>query len=196
MKKSSFSLSKRIVDHLIQAVLIFTSVFLAFWLSDYREKQKEQRLVNSAIESVIGEISSNADVLKRLEPALLNTINRAGEFMMNSLDTASVFNHNYFTEGELRFSELLTSDSYQFLNQNSISVDIDKRLLINRIYKQQEFVEGAIDDMLSFFRQRELFDGTRARENYILYYMHIREIDGQIGAMKREYETALQRLEK
>ena len=41
MQLNKLSLSQRIIDHLIQAILIFISVFMAFWLNDYQLQQKE-----------------------------------------------------------------------------------------------------------------------------------------------------------
>jgi len=189
-------MSNRIADHLIQAVLIFASVFLAFLLSDYRQKQIENQHVSTAIESVINEISANKGVLYRIMPALESTINRTESFLHYSLDSVQVFNDYYLTQGELRFNELLTNDSYQYLNQNNIFVDIEKRLLINRIYKQQEYVESAIHELIQFYKQRELFDTDRITENYLIFYRNIREIEGQIIAMIREYEFGLSELEE
>jgi hypothetical protein len=182
-------------DHLIQAVLIFTSVFLAFLLSDYRQKQNENQQTKNAIEAVTNEVLSNKGVLERLMPNLQNTIKKTELFLENSLDTVKVFNDNYLTNGKLRFNELLTNDSYMYLNQNNIFVEIDKRLLINRIYKQQDYVISAINELVDFYKQRELFDRNKTTENYIVYYRNIREIEGQIDAMIREYSLAINALE-
>jgi len=195
MKRIKVRISKRISDHLIQAFLIFTSVFLAFWLSDYRQKQIENQLSKNALEAVAAEVGANKGVLKRLIPTLENTINKTEYFLEHSLDTVTIFDNYYLTEGKLRFNELLTNDSYLYLNQNNIFVEIDKRLLINRIYKQQEFVMSAINELIAFYKQRELFDSSKVSENYIIFYRNIREIEGQIIAMIREYEVALNILE-
>lgn len=194
MKKIKLSISKRISDHLIQAVLIFASVFLAFWLSDYRQKQSEKQQVKNAIDAVFNEVSINKGVLERLMPTLQNTINRTEHFLENSLDTVTVFNDYYLTGNELRFNELITDDSYQYLNQNNIYIAIEKRLLINRIYKQQEFVISAINELVQFYKQRELFDSDKTTENYIIFYRNVREIEGQVAAMLTEYNYALSEL--
>jgi hypothetical protein len=196
MKTKRFKLSQRLADHLIQAILIFASVFIAFWLSDYRIRKSEEKQVNAAIESVITEVSSNKGVLERIMPNLHNTIRTTEVFFENSLDTVQVFNEFYLTEGKLRFNELLTYDSYQFLNQNNIFIPIDKRLIINRIYRQQEYVDAALNELTQFYKQRELFDKNKLLENYALFYNKIREIEGQSAAMLREYEFALSELAK
>lgn len=195
MKKLKFKLSTRLSDHLIQAVLIFASVFLAFWLSDYRQQQIENKQTRNAIEAVTNEILSNKGVLERILPNLRRTIEKTEFFLTHSLDTVTFFNESYLNDNQLRFNELLNDDSYMYLNQNNIYVEIDKRLLINRIYKQQDFVVSAINELVHFYKQRELFDSDKTTENYIVYYRNIREIQGQIDAMLREYDVAIKVLE-
>jgi hypothetical protein len=195
MKKYfKIQLSQRIVDHLIQAILIFASVFLAFWLSDYRQDQNDKKLVQTALESVLNEISSNLGVLERLIPNLESTISELDSFMENYPDTLTYFDPTLISGGNLRFNELLTNDSYQYLNQNNIFVDIQRRLLINRVYKQQEYVEDAIQDLMVFFKERELFDPKKTKENYVLYDWKVREIEGQTSAMINTYKYALEEL--
>mgnify|MGYP000433109933 CR=1 FL=1 len=195
MKKYfKIQLSQRIVDHLIQAILIFASVFLAFWLSDYRQDQNDKKLVQTALESVLNEISSNLGVLERLIPNLETTISELDSFMENYPDTLTYFDPTLISGGNLRFNELLTNDSYQYLNQNNIFVDIQRRLLINRVYKQQEYVEDAIQDLMVFFKERELFDPKKTEENYVLYDWKVREIEGQTSAMINTYKYALEEL--
>ncbi|MGY6741845.1 MAG: hypothetical protein ACXIUQ_03845 [Cecembia sp.] len=101
------------------------------------------------------------------------------------------FDPTLISGGNLRFNELLTNDSYQYLNQNNIFVDIQRRLLINRVYKQQEYVENAIQDLMVFFKERELFDPGKTEENYMLYDWKVREIEGQASAMINTYKYAL-----
>jgi hypothetical protein len=68
--------------------------------------------------------------------------------------------------------------------------------LINRIYRQQEYVDKALENLVGdFLNQREIFDPNKVRENYILFHMHIGDLWGQGDAMIREYEFALNALE-
>jgi hypothetical protein len=62
-----WSLSERVVDHSIQGVLIFASVFLAFWLNDYRVQVGERRATQAALEAVINE-SGNTRAVGAVPP--------------------------------------------------------------------------------------------------------------------------------
>lgn len=52
LKFTSVLSKEKIIDHLVQAVLIFMSVFLAFWLTEYRENQNTEKEIKLALENV------------------------------------------------------------------------------------------------------------------------------------------------
>ncbi len=184
-----------VLDHLIQAMLIFASVFLAFWLNDYRLKKIEKRTTRSAIEAVVNEIESNKATLERWAPRHETFIERAAHFIEQSLDTVYMFNTQYINQGQPIFQEIITYDSWDLLRQANIQMDLDTRLIINRIYRQQEYVEHALKALThDFFRERELFDPAKTRENYLIYYGLLSELYGQEIALIREYEFALKQL--
>jgi hypothetical protein len=122
-------------------------------------------------------------------------LKQSEEFLINSLDTATVFNPWQFRDGPF-MSEIITYDSWDIIRQTNPRMDLDTRLLINRIYRQQEYVDRALDNLVGdFLNQREIFDPGSVRENYILFHMLIGDLWGQGEAMIREYELALEQLE-
>ena len=186
--------SRQLLDHTIQGILIFASVLLAFWLNDFRQKQEEKRASRAAVESVINEIKQNLAILKTWNPRHGEMLKRSEEFLMNSLDTATLFNPWQFRDGPF-MSEIITYDSWDIIRQTNPRIDLDTRLLINRIYRQQEYVDKALQNLVSdFLTQRELYDPDMVRENYILFHMLIGDLWGQGDAMIREYEFALNEL--
>jgi len=58
-KKIKLKISQRISDHLIQGVLIFLSVFFAFWLTEYRETQEDAETLEISIQYIASEIRYN-----------------------------------------------------------------------------------------------------------------------------------------
>jgi len=57
-------MKSRIIDHLIQGVVVFASVFLAFWLTDIRTNKDVRHSVNQALENIASEMMYNH---KRIE---------------------------------------------------------------------------------------------------------------------------------
>ncbi len=111
-----------------------------------------------------------------------------------SLDTATVFNPWQFRDGPF-MSEIITYDSWDIIRQTTPRMGLNTRLLINRIYRQQEYVDRALDNLVGdFLNQREIFDPGSVRENYILFHMLIGDLWGQGNAMIREYELVLDAL--
>lgn len=193
-KKRKFS--RQLLDHSIQGILIFASVLVAFWLNDFRQKQEEKRISRAAVESVINEIKQNLAILNTWTPRHGEMLKQSEEFLINSIDTATVFNPWQFRDGPF-MSEIITYDSWDIIRQTNPRMDLDTRLLINRIYRQQEYVDRALDNLVGdFLNQREIFDPGSVRENYILFHMLIGDLWGQGKAMIREYELALEHLER
>ncbi len=188
--------SRQVLDYGIQGVLIFASVLVAFWLNDFRQKQEEKRTSMAAVESVINEINQNLAILNTWTPRHGEMLKQSEEFLINSLDTATVFNPWQFRDGPF-MSEIITYDSWDIIRQTNPRMDLDTRLLINRIYRQQEYVDRALENLVGdFLNQREIFDPTKVRENYILFHMLIGNLWGQGEAMIREYEFALNALKQ
>lgn len=61
MKKGilKIKVSQRIGDHLIEAILIFASVFFAFWLNDYRESRNEAETLKISLQHIASEMDYN-----------------------------------------------------------------------------------------------------------------------------------------
>lgn len=60
-KVPPIKISDSILNHLIQGVIVFASVFLAFWLTDVRENKKSEKEVEIALKSIALELSYNHD---------------------------------------------------------------------------------------------------------------------------------------
>ena len=146
------------------------------------------------MESVVNEIKQNLAILNTWTPRHGEMLERSEEFLINSLDTATIFNPWQFRDGPF-MSEIITYDSWDIIRQTNPQMDLGTRLLINRIYRQQEYVDKALQNLVSdFLTQREIYDPNKVRENYILFHMLIGDLWGQGDAMIREYEFALKEL--
>ena len=60
-KKPSIRKNESFLNHLIQGVFVFASVFLAFWLTEVRENNKSEKEVEIALLSLALELSYNHD---------------------------------------------------------------------------------------------------------------------------------------
>lgn len=138
------SLSERVVDHSIQGVLIFASVFLAFWLNDYRVQVGERRATQAAIEAVITEVGANKGILERWAP-YHRGISEKLEIQLKAEGGGSgPFNPYVFMDERGIFREILTYDSWEYLRQSDVRLDLETRLAVNRVFRQQEYVDYAV----------------------------------------------------
>lgn len=182
--KFKVTLSKRLADHLLNALFILISVLLAFWLNEVRESRKQNNATELAKQIIIEELESNLDILNRWLPYHENLLKECDEFITNKLDTVSEFKLGYFenyNNGIQR--EILTNSAWTLIEDSEVNFDIKSRLSINRIYEQQQFVINATSNIIDFLNQRELFDFSKTKENYIIFYSLLAELCGQEKAM-------------
>ena len=188
-----FKISQRISDHLIQAVFIFASVFLAFWLNAYLMDQNEKQAAKIAQEAIIEEMNWNLKILEKWTPYHKELFDKAELLVFNELDTIKAFNPGRIVDpdkGIIR--EALIDNAWNLLNQNQVKMDLHSKMEINRIYN----VNKAIFEITDFLKQRETLREDFVKENYIMFLRLLGELYGQESAMIREQKLVLTEIEK
>jgi hypothetical protein len=190
------TVSPRVVDHLVQGVLIFASVFLAFWLNDYRVQVGERRATEAALDAVINEVRTNQAVLERWAPYHREIGDRMeARLLAPDAGTGEAFNPFEVMGGRGIFQEILTYDSWEYLRQTDVRLDLETRLAVNRIFRQQEYVDQAVRETVVFLNGRELLDPERGSQNQLIFYRLIEELYHQQVAMLDSYGRFLERFE-
>lgn len=194
MKKGQWKMSRRVADHLIQGVLIFASVFLAFWLNDYRISVSERQATERALEAVVNEVTENREVLHRWAPYHREIAEQVlTRLQSEDGDEAPFSPYDYIDERGI-FREILTYDSWDYLRQGEVNLDLEIRLTVNRVFRQQEYVDRAVRNTVDFLNSRELFDADRSQENAVIFYRHVADLHGQQVAMLESYDRFLEEM--
>jgi hypothetical protein len=186
-----WSLSERVIDHVTQGVLIFASVFLAFWLNDYRVQVGERRATQTAIEAVINEVDANRRILERWAPYHRGISERLESELEAGGGGSGLFDPYASMDERGIFREILTYDSWEYLRQSDVRLDLETRLAVNRVFRQQEYVDNAVRAAVHFLDARELFDPERSEENLVLFHRLITDLYYQQVAMLENYERFL-----
>ncbi len=138
-----FRMSSKIIDHFIEAILIFTSVFLAFWLTEYRESQKEEEMLDISLQHIASEIAYNH---RRIESTFdyHSSLIKAIDGLKN--ETGTDWENLYGDDLEIwkgMQTPLLRSTAYQaFLNTGvSDKADFELAKLLADIYNFQSIIE-------------------------------------------------------
>ncbi len=187
-----WSLSERVIDHSIQGVLIFASVFLAFWLNDYRVQVGERRATQAALEAVINEVNTNREILERWAPYHQEIRERLETQPEAGSERDGPFNPYVFVDERGIFREILTHDSWEYLRQSNVRLDLETRLAVNRVFRQQEYVDNAVRAAVHFLSARELFDPERSEENMVIFHRLITDLYYQQVAMMENYGRFLE----
>jgi hypothetical protein len=116
-----FSISGRLLDHLIQAVFIFSSVILAFWLSEFQTERKNQNSLETSMAQIAAEMSYNHNRIESVFAYHLYLTNKIDSLkQLEGLNIEKM--HAYNIDGWQGVQmPLLRSTAYQtFLNSGMI----------------------------------------------------------------------------
>jgi hypothetical protein len=189
---AGWSLNERVVDHLIQGILIFASVFLAFWLNDYRIQVGERRATRTAMDAVINEVATNQRSVERWAPYHLEISEKVEAQLASGVSESGPFNPHMFIDERGIFREILTYDSWEYLRQSDVRLDLETRLAVNRVFRQQEYVDNAVRAAVNFLNGRELFDPARSHENHVIFHRLITDLYYQQAALLQSYARFLE----
>jgi hypothetical protein len=90
------------------------------------------------------------------------------------------------------FREILTYDSWEYLRQSGVRLDLETRLAVNRVFRQQEYVDNAVRAAVHFLSARELFDPERSEENLVIFHRLITDLYYQQVALLESYGRFLE----
>lgn len=171
MNLKELKLSERIIDHLIQAILIFISVFLAFWLSNYQKKQEALQLTTKAKEAMLAELTLNRKTLMRNIDYYQEIYFQREDFLRNGLDTVHFFNLTFipgYTHGFEKF--VLSTNSLSLANDSRVNLPIQDIIHINKIKEEIESVKISIDHLDDFLAIEKKHDSTERTKDYHRFY--------------------------
>ena len=176
--KYKIKISNRLADHIINAVLIFASVFLAFWMNEIRIENKEKELTYDAKKTILTEWKINLIIIQRSNSYHEIILKKGEESILKNIDTINFFDLELIPGLSIGIqNETITSNSLSLVDDQQINFDIKTRLTINQIHEQQKKLVAAINTIThDFLIQRELFNKTKAKENYLMFYSLLEDL--------------------
>jgi len=196
-QRPRINFSKRLIDHLINAFLIFASVLLAFWMNEFREERKKIEITQNAKQAILIELKSNLKILENWTPYHKYIVETGKTNVLKHLDTITQFNLAYIPNMDNGIQrQIITNNAWRLLNDSQVSFDIPTKMTINRIYEQQNYVTRATKNITNdFLLQREIFDPLRAKENYLMFYLLLEELWSQEEAMILNLREVIEQFE-
>jgi hypothetical protein len=150
LKIPSIKNRESILNHLIQGVIVFASVFLAFWLTEIRENSKSEKEVEIALKSIALELNYNHE-------RIVYTFNYHYK-MSQQID--SIANHNPDTFQELHGFQLkgwqgvqlpmLRSTAYKTITNSGLvsKLNFETQKALADIYSVQKLIEDADNSII------------------------------------------------
>jgi hypothetical protein len=149
-KKIKLKISQRISDHLIQGVLIFLSVFFAFWLTEYRETQEDAETLEISIQYIASEIRYNHKRIESIFEYHTDLLTEIDNLRKLSDSNWMQLEGSDLTNWKGLQTPLLRSTAYQtYLNSNIIdNVEFDLAKSLTRVYYTQSIIERLDNSLL------------------------------------------------
>jgi len=142
-KRIRLKMSQRISDHLIEAILIFASVYFAFWLTDYRESRNEEATLKISLQHIASEMNYNHNRVESIFEYHTNLILEI-DSLKNQTDTDwEKLYGNDLTSWQGVQLPMLRSTAYQtFLNSNiNDNAEFELAKSLADIYNTQSIIE-------------------------------------------------------
>jgi hypothetical protein len=142
-KKNRFKISQRISDHLIEAILIFASVFFAFWLTEYRESRNESSTLEISLQHIASEMEYNHNRVESIFEYHSNLILEIDSLKNQTDSDWEKLYGNDLTNWHGMQIPMLRSTAYQtFLNSNVIdNTEFELAKILADIYNSQSIIE-------------------------------------------------------
>jgi len=149
-KKIRLKISQRVSDHLIQGFLIFLSVFFAFWLTEYRETQKDAETLEISIQYIASEMRYNHNRIESIFEYHTDLLTEIDNLRKLSDSNWMQLEGSDLTNWKGLQTPLLRSTAYQtYLNSNIIdNVEFDLAKSLTRVYYTQSIIERLDNSLL------------------------------------------------
>jgi hypothetical protein len=173
-KRINLNISQRLSDHLIQGFLIFLSVFFAFWLTEYRESQKDADTLEISLQYIASEMSYNHNRVESIFEYHTQLL-----LEIDSLRTDTDSNWMQMKGSDLENWKglqipLLRSTAYQtYLNSNIIdNVEFELAKSLTRVYYAQSITERLDNSLIeSTITDSEGLMSLPRLRNLVLVYL-------------------------
>jgi hypothetical protein len=149
-KRIKLNISQRVSDHLIQGFLIFLSVFFAFWLTEYRETQKDAATLEISIQYIASEMRYNHNRIESIFEYHTNLLTEIDSLRKLSDSNWMQLEGSDLTNWKGLQTPLLRSTAYQtYLNSNIIdNVEFEFAKSLTRVYYTQSIIERLDNSLL------------------------------------------------
>jgi len=142
-KKPNFKISQLIVNYLIEAILIFTSVFFAFWLTEVRETKKTTETLKKSLQHIGSEMEYNHKRIEYIYEYYTNILKQI-DSLRNEPGVKLDETHGFELKNWMGVQiPMLQSTAYQtFLNSGATdAADFDMAKSFADIYNVQAVIE-------------------------------------------------------
>lgn len=199
MKKRKFNAK----EHIIQAVLIFASVFLAFYMNKLSENFKTSKTKDVAIESIAKELHRNSEIIEAWYEKHSEIGNRINDIAIGKNDSlkTELLKHEFLNMGILTnnknlINDILTSTAWETSKSTGIISEFETTQHLTYVYSmQQVLTEKTMMKILDFYFDMQSHNMDNLDAILIQYQLRFGELTGQEYLLRQLYKDAIKSVE-
>jgi len=152
MKFPSLKIKERILDHIIQGLIVFASVFLAFWLTEVRESINTKKEVETALKSIALELSYNHHRIEYTFNYHLNFSQKVDSVANFSPDNYEKLHGFHIVGWQGIQLPMLRSTAYKTITNSGLisKLNFETQKNLADIYSVQKLIEDADNSIIGF----------------------------------------------
>jgi hypothetical protein len=190
-KTYKFNLSQRLSDHLIQGFIIFLSVFFAFWLTEFRESQKDSDTLEISLQYIASEISYNHNRIESIYDYHTQLLSEIDSLKIDRDSNWMQLNGSDLKNWKGLQIPLLRSMAYQtYLNSNIIdNVEFELAKSLTRVYYAQSIIERLDKSLIesTVTDSNQLMSLPRLRNLVLVYLSTLPEVMMEYQRCKKDW---------
>jgi len=184
-------------DQLFQALLIVFSVFLAFFITEWRNTINDKKELNYVLTALEQEIQINKEILEKLIPyhdTVRNNFAIAfqNDSILKLMKIGPQIDYGVLMQNGILQNIAMSSAWETAKNSNKLtSINHTKLQALTKVYLQQDLTFSPVWEILDLLHSREALDSTKIEENLIMFRKQFSDLRGREIRLLQYYNEAL-----
>jgi hypothetical protein len=204
-KKFGLKLDTTIKNHIVQAILIFASVYFAFYINKLADDYKTIKRKNYAIESIRKELYRNSAIIdtwyekhEKIKHRINDLVSGKNDSLKTELLKYDFLDLGILTNNESLMNDMLTNTAWETAKSTGIISEFGFETTQNLTYVysiQQIIADRSIGKIVDFYFDMEAHKMDNLDAILIQFQLRFGELTGQEYLLKHLYKDAIKSVE-
>jgi hypothetical protein len=141
-----------ILNHTIQGIIVFSSVYLAFWLTKYNEEKSKNEQIKNSLENIANEVTINHEKIEKIIDYHINIKNKLDSIKSKNPLKYKTLNYKDINWNGVNLPRLNAEAYHSLVNSNLVnSLEFKQQKLLYQTYEFQLILSEIEKSIISNF---------------------------------------------